>query len=182
MDTDKLVCSLFVQSLSHVLLFATVWTIARQAPLPMGFSGQEHWNGLPCSPPGDLPDPGIELGSLMSPALAGGFFTTSTTWEAPSIPEIAQKKKKLVMSSNHLILCHPLLLLPSISFSWNFLLIPIIKMRGCQSLKTHLETEHNFLIFCFLIEKFLRNAMGRGGHDSFIGFLSLRKGSLRHPN
>jgi len=43
----------------------------------MGFSRQEYWSGLPCSPPGDLPDPGIEPTSLMSPALAGGFFTTS---------------------------------------------------------------------------------------------------------
>ena len=62
---------------SHVLLFATLWTIACQAPLSMGFSRQEYWSGLPCSPPGDLPDPGIEPTSLMSPALAGGFFTTS---------------------------------------------------------------------------------------------------------
>ena len=43
---------------------------------------QEYWSGLPCPPPGDLPDPGIEPRSAMSPALAGGYFTTSTTWEA----------------------------------------------------------------------------------------------------
>ena len=43
----------------------------------MGFSGHESWGGLPCPLPGDLPDPGMELVSLMSPALAGGFFTTS---------------------------------------------------------------------------------------------------------
>ena len=48
----------------------------------MGFSRQEYWSGLPCPPPGDLPDPGIELTSLKSPALAGGFFTTDATWEA----------------------------------------------------------------------------------------------------
>ena len=48
----------------------------------MGFSKQEHWSGLPCPPPGDLPNPGMEATSLMSPALAGGFFTTSATWEA----------------------------------------------------------------------------------------------------
>jgi len=48
----------------------------------MGFSRQEYWSGLPCPAPGDLPDPGIEPGTLKSPALAGGFFTTSTTWEA----------------------------------------------------------------------------------------------------
>ena len=51
-------------------------------PLSMGFSSQEHWGGLLCLPPGDLPDPGIKLTSLMYPALAGGFFTTSSTWEA----------------------------------------------------------------------------------------------------
>ena len=48
----------------------------------MGFSRQEYWSGLPCPPPGDLPNPGTEPTSLMSPALAGGFFTTSSTWEA----------------------------------------------------------------------------------------------------
>ena len=48
----------------------------------MGFSRQEYWSGLPCPPPGDLPDPGIEPVSLMSPALASGFFITSATWEA----------------------------------------------------------------------------------------------------
>ena len=46
---------------------------------------QEYWSGLPCSPPGDLPDPGIKPASLMSTALAGEFFTTSTTWEALAI-------------------------------------------------------------------------------------------------
>ena len=64
------------------LTLATLWTIAYQAPLSMGFSRQEYWSGLPCPPPGDLPDPGIEPMSLMSPALAGEFFNTSTTWEA----------------------------------------------------------------------------------------------------
>ena len=48
----------------------------------MEFSRQEYWSGLPFPLPGDLPDPGIEPESLASPALAGGFFTTSTTWEA----------------------------------------------------------------------------------------------------
>ena len=48
----------------------------------MGFSRQEYWSGLPCPPQGDLPDPGIEPASLMSPVLAGGIFTTCATWEA----------------------------------------------------------------------------------------------------
>ena len=63
-------------------LFATLWTIARQASLTMGFSRQEYWSGLPGPPPGGLPDPGIEPSFLMFPALAGGFFTISASWEA----------------------------------------------------------------------------------------------------
>ena len=47
----------------------------------MGFTRQEYWSGLLCTPPGDLPDPGIEPESLTSPALADGFFTTSITWK-----------------------------------------------------------------------------------------------------
>ena len=69
---------------SRVQLFVTLWTVARQAPLSMGFSRQEYWSGLSCPPPGDLSDPGIKLTSLKSPALAGRFFTTSTTWETPN--------------------------------------------------------------------------------------------------
>ena len=54
----------------------------------MGFSRQEYWSGLPCPPPGDLPDPGIEPAPLISPALAGRFFTTSATREACAFPNI----------------------------------------------------------------------------------------------
>ena len=60
---------------SRVLLFATLWTVALQAPLSMGFPRQKYWSGLPFPPPGDLPDSGIEHVSPVSPALAGGFFT-----------------------------------------------------------------------------------------------------------
>ena len=63
-------------------LFATPWTVACQAPLSMGFPRQEYWSGLPCPPPGDLPEQGIKPSSLMFPTLAGRFFTTSATWEA----------------------------------------------------------------------------------------------------
>ena len=66
---------------SRVQLFVTLWTVARQAPLSIGFSMQ-YWSGLPCPPPGDLPDPGIKPISLLSPALTGRFFSTSATWEA----------------------------------------------------------------------------------------------------
>ena len=70
---------LLLSRFSRVQLLVTPWTVAYQAPLSMGFARQEYWSGLPCPPPGDLPNPGIEPDSL---ALAGGFFTTSTTWEA----------------------------------------------------------------------------------------------------
>ena len=72
-------CTLRTQSLSHVWLFATPWTIARQARLSMGFPRQEKKIGFLCPPPGDLPDPGVKLTSLKSPALGSKFFTTSTT-------------------------------------------------------------------------------------------------------
>ena len=68
--------------LSCVRLFATLWTLTYEAPLFTGFSRQKYWSGLPCPLPEDLPHPGIKLVSLMSPALAGVLFTTSTTWEA----------------------------------------------------------------------------------------------------
>ena len=54
---------------SRVQLLATPGTVALQAPLSMGFSSHEYWSGLPCPPPGDLPDPGIEPESPVSPAL-----------------------------------------------------------------------------------------------------------------
>ena len=56
-------------SFSHVLLFDTLWTVAHQAPLSMGFSRQGYWRGLPFSPPGVLPDPRIQPTSPVSPAL-----------------------------------------------------------------------------------------------------------------
>ena len=59
-----------------------LWTVAHQAPRSLGFSRQEYCSGLLCLSPGDLPNPGIEPKSLISPALAGGFFTTSVTWGA----------------------------------------------------------------------------------------------------
>ena len=71
--------ALYVSSactLSHIQLFATPWTVAHQAPLSVGFCRQEYWSGLSFPPPVDLSDPEIELVSLASPALAGGFFTS----------------------------------------------------------------------------------------------------------
>ena len=123
---------------SHVRQFEALWTIAHQVLLSKGFSRQECWSGLPCSPLGDLPNPGMESKFLMSSALAGQFFTTS----APCCCSVTQPRPTLcnpmdcstpgflsithswsllklmsiqsVMPSNHLILYFPLLLLPSI--------------------------------------------------------------------
>ena len=75
-SSDILWSRVFVQTLSHVQLFGTPWTVAPQAPLSMGFSRQGYWSGLPFSL-GDLPNPGIKPESLVSPALVGRFFTTA---------------------------------------------------------------------------------------------------------
>ena len=74
--------------LSHfslLQLFATLYTVAHQAPLSMGILRQEYWSGLPYARPGDLPDSGIKSESLTSPALTGGIFATNATWDAPNI-------------------------------------------------------------------------------------------------
>ena len=85
-SSDLRLCWINVHMLScfsHARLFVTPWPVARQAPLPMGFSRQEYWSGVPCPPSGDLPDLRIEPMSLTSSALAGRFFTTGATWEVP---------------------------------------------------------------------------------------------------
>ena len=74
----------------------TPWTVAHQAPLSMGISRQESWSGLPCPSPGDLPNPGSKTASLTSPALAGGFFTTSATWQAPKY-DLPKNKCKIIL-------------------------------------------------------------------------------------
>ena len=66
---------------SRVRFFATPWTVTCQAPLSMGFSRQEFWNGLLFPTPRDLPNPGVKATSLKPAALADRFLTTSATWE-----------------------------------------------------------------------------------------------------
>ena len=80
-------CACMLHSFSHVRLFATLWTIAYQAPLSMGFSRQEYWSGLPRPPPGDLPNPGIEPTSLAFPALQADSLPT----EPPGKPIYSDK-------------------------------------------------------------------------------------------
>ena len=77
-----LMWSYVLSCFSHVWLFVTLWTVAHQASLSMGFYRQEYWSGLPFPSSGDLPDPEIEPSSFTSPALAGSFFPTSATWDA----------------------------------------------------------------------------------------------------
>ena len=84
-ESDMTVRLNWTHRCSNVSESVTSLTIACQAPLSLGFPRKEYWSGLPCPPPGDLPDPGIEPVPLSSPALVGRFFTTwdsSATWEA----------------------------------------------------------------------------------------------------
>ena len=73
------VCACYV--VSFVSNSLTLWTVVWQASMSMGFCRQEYWSRLPCPLPGDLPDPRIKPKSLTSPALAGGLFTTHSTWK-----------------------------------------------------------------------------------------------------
>ena len=78
---------------------ATPWTVAGQASLSMGFSRQEYWSGVPCPSSGDRHDSGIEPTSPMSPALAGGFLTTSTSWETLYYTYMFVQNKKLKLEN-----------------------------------------------------------------------------------
>ena len=86
-------CACMLSCFSCVQLFATLWTVALQAPQSMGFSRQEYWSGLPRPPPGDLPDPGVKP---TSPALQAGFFFTAEPLGQPLNIHILQSG-----SNNH---------------------------------------------------------------------------------
>ena len=88
-DPPSHVYDVGAQSLRRVRLFGTLWTVALQVPVSMGFHRQEYWSGLPFPTPEDLPDPGIKPVSPASPALAGRLSTT----EPPEKPVVRQKKK-----------------------------------------------------------------------------------------
>ena len=72
---------------SRFRLCTTLWSVACQAPLSVGFSRQEYWSRLPFPSPGNLPNPGIKPASLVSPVLVGGFFTSVP----PGKPKISQR-------------------------------------------------------------------------------------------
>ena len=84
---------IYVGPLSHVQLFVTPWTVARQAPLSLRFPRQEYRSELPFPSPGDLPKPGTEHASLVALALTDGIFTMSKTWEA----QLRKVKRKIVI-------------------------------------------------------------------------------------
>ena len=84
--------------LSRVRLLTTPWTVACQVLLSMEFAWQEYWSGLPFPPPGHLPDPGIKPMSLVSPALAGGFFTTAPLGKPMGYEAAIKKIREVLMN------------------------------------------------------------------------------------
>ena len=101
--------SKYVPAGSVARVFVTLWTVAHQDPLSMGFSRQEYWSGFPCPPPGDLPDPGVKLTSLRSPAFSGRFFTTSATWEAVSKYSLSYHSRHYAYSGLNYVLLNCLI-------------------------------------------------------------------------
>ena len=96
----NLVLACQVTSVVFAILWpAILWTVAFQDLISTGFSRQEYWSGFPCSPPGNLPVSGMKHVSFKSPALAGRFFTTSTTWEA-----LKRKMNNTVKTVNAIVL------------------------------------------------------------------------------
>ena len=109
--------------LSHfscVQLFVTLWTVAHQPPLSMRFSRQEYWRGLPCPPLRDLPDLGIKPESLLSPVLAGRFFTTSATWETLSKYQslLYKHQSKIHRKYNYYVVFEYYLINTKMNVSW----------------------------------------------------------------
>ena len=77
--------------LSNVRLFMTPWTVAHHAPLSMGFSRQKYWSGSPFASPGDLPNPGMEPVSPMSPALQVNSLLLGQVSDIPTVTLKTQK-------------------------------------------------------------------------------------------
>ena len=102
MDKEYVVCACILMEycacvLNCFSLFEMLRTVAHLAPQFMGFSRQEYWNGWPCSPPEDLTNPGTELVSLMSPALAGRCFTAIATLETQNGILLSHKKNGILL-------------------------------------------------------------------------------------
>ena len=127
---------------SRVGFFVTLWTESLQPLLSMGSSRQEYRSGLLCPPPGNLPDQGIELESLMSPALAGRFFTTRFTWEAWECPLILLCSLKPQTESlwNTLFISF----IQSLLHFYKWLCVPHTVLPG-QTIMTLETKDHSFL-------------------------------------
>ena len=106
--------------------FANQGTVAHQAPLSMGVSRQEYWSGLPFPSPGGLPDLGIELAS---PALAGRFLTSSTTWEAQGESFLIYKWKGWDLWFNFRVFCFKTMLCLITGQKWG-LHGPLLNVMG----------------------------------------------------
>ena len=117
---------------------ATLWTVAHQVPLSM-----EYWSGLLCPPPGDLLNLGIKPTSLMCPALAGVFFTTSATWEVLSGKLSCYNE----LTSSFLLKIHQL-----ITLYWQFYQIRDKKTASAFLIK---ENEAQLLMFFINYRMFL---------------------------
>ena len=150
---------------SRVPPFATPWTIARQAPLSMGFSRQENWRGLPCLPPGYLPSrPRDQTSSLPSPALAGGFFTTSAAHAAriqqiTSMGELPQETSALDAGLYfHFVRGHQDALSPVPGWGGHVAIVPSYSPKGCKP--TPKVTHGLEAGLCFLLV--LRRGPARG--------------------
>ena len=153
---------------SHVQLFVTPWTVAHQAPLSMGFSRLEYWSGLPCLPPGYLPYSEIERRSLMSPVLAGKFFTTGTIWEAPDnsyvwylLPTMMMVRElevllNIFIFSVHIYICRVLCQQRSVwSRLWFF-------QWSCMDVRVRLSRNLRLKMWCFwtmVLEKTLESPL-----------------------
>ena len=97
----------------------TPWTVTLHAPLSVGFSRKDYWSGLPCPPPGTLPDPGIEPTSLMSPVLAGGFFTPIAIWEAHTTVYMCPNSWKYILKMDEIYCMYSLYIcIEKCTFVW----------------------------------------------------------------
>ena len=123
--------TLIIKVALHLCSVATPWVVARQVPLSMGFSKQEYWTGSPCSPPGPLPDPGVDSASLVSAKAAGRCFTTWTTWE-PTLYLLWGWYFPQLCSVFFFVVCACLCFL--LFFNFYFINVTSFKMLGIQKL------------------------------------------------
>ena len=119
------VCACVLSRFSCVRLFATLWTVARQAPLSIGFSRQEYWSRLPCSPPGDLPHPG-----------SSSCLLCLLHWQACSLPQVPATRIQMLLNM-YFMSCSSLTDTPSplITFMWFYFC-----KKGCGGCIHHLQS------------------------------------------